>query len=305
MADGSAGVADAPSNISSSGSGVDTREQSAISFPYGDLNDAVSVARGIMDRGGVPCTPDQLAAALGQVPTSGAFRGKVSTAKIFGLIDTVQGKYQLTELGFAIVDSKRERGAKADAFLKVPLYRKVYEEFRNRQLPPRPLPLEHAFVGFGVAVKQKDKARYAFDRSAQQAGYFDHGSRDRLIRPPVADTSGQTGGNPVESGRQQGTETDGGERSSGGGFNSGGGGTTTRGKMHPFIQGLLDTLPEPNTNWAEEGRAKWLQAAANIFDLMYKGDAHITVRGANGSEAPHGRWRPINPPAGSRAGSHP
>jgi hypothetical protein len=48
--------------------------------------------------------------------------------------------------------------------------------------------------------------------------------------------------------------------------------------LHPFIQGLLDTLPEPGTNWAVEGRAKWLQAAGNIFDLMYKGDGEITVK---------------------------
>jgi hypothetical protein len=274
MADGSAGVADTPS---SSGS-ADTREQSAISFPYGDLNDAMSVARGIMACGGMACAPDQLAAALKQAPTSGAFRGKVSTARIFGLVDTVQGKYQLTELGAAITDSKRERAARADAFLKVPLYRKVYEEFRNRPLPPRPLPLEHAFVGFGVAVKQKDKARYAFDRSAQQAGYYDHGSRDRLIRPPVADISGQPS-DPTDAGRQQDVDIESGERFGGGGFNSGGSNTINRGRLHPFIQGLLDTLPEPNTNWAEEGRAKWLQAAANIFDLMYMGDAHITVHG--------------------------
>jgi hypothetical protein len=42
-------------------------------------------------------------------------------------------------------------------------------------------------------------------------------------------------------------------------------------KFHPFTQGLLDSLPEPNSNWALEGRAKWLQAAALNFDLMYKG----------------------------------
>jgi hypothetical protein len=49
---------------------------------------------------------------------------------------------------------------------------------------------------------------------------------------------------------------------------------------HPFIQGLLKTLPEPETNWAAEGRAKWLQAAANIFDLVYKGsgEIHITAK---------------------------
>jgi uncharacterized membrane protein YgcG len=199
-------------------------------------------------------------------------------------LETIQNKYQLTELGFAITDAGREKPARADAFLKVPLYRKVYEEFRNKQLPPRPVALEHALVGFGVAVKQKDKARRAFDQSAQQAGYFDHGGRDRLIRPPVASLS--PGIESAETPRPDAEpQTDfggggGGSAGGGGGGSWGGGGMAPRvGRMHPFIQGLLDTLPEPNTNWAEEGRAKWLQAAANIFDLMYMGDAHITVHG--------------------------
>jgi hypothetical protein len=274
MADGSFGAAEtAPSGNTGSS---ETREQSTIQFAYGDLDDGIRVARGIMTCGGVPCAADQLAAILGQTPTGGAFRGNVATARIFGLVDFVGGKYLLTELGFAITDPKRERAARADAFLKVPLYRKVYEEFRNRQLPPRPLPLEHAFVGFGVASKQKDKARQAFDRSAQQAGYFDHGSRDRLIRPAVADISGQQPGDGVDASRPTEIEPD--TRDRHGGSGGGGGGTTVRGRLHPFIQGLLDSLPEPETNWAEEGRAKWLQAAANIFDLMYKGDASITVQ---------------------------
>jgi hypothetical protein len=249
---------------------VSSREQSTIPFPYGDLDDAISVARGIMACGGVPCSPDQLAGAMKQTPTSGAFKGKIATARIFGLIETSQNKYQLTELGFAIVDGGREKAAKADAFLKVPLYRKLYDEFRNRQLPPRPVALEHTFVTFGVSPKQKDKARQAFERSAKQAGYFDQGGRDRLIRPPAAGPGGlDETGEPVRSEALP-------VKDFGGGSN-GGGYSPPRGRIHPFIQGLLDSLPEPETLWAEEGRTKWLQAAANIFDLMYKGDASIVV----------------------------
>ena len=40
-------------------------------------------------------------------------------------------------------------------------------------------------------------------------------------------------------------------------------------KYHPFIQGLIDKLPTPETAWALKDRAKWLTTAANIFDLMY------------------------------------
>jgi hypothetical protein len=37
----------------------------------------------------------------------------------------------------------------------------------------------------------------------------------------------------------------------------------------PLIQGLFSKLPEPETEWPLAARQKWLQTAANIFDLMY------------------------------------
>lgn len=49
------------------------------------------------------------------------------------------------------------------------------------------------------------------------------------------------------------------------------------GGYHPFVEGLLQTMPEPGTLWAIEGRAAWLEAAANVFKLMYQGDGKITV----------------------------
>lgn len=248
-----------------------TRDQSTIQFPYGDLNDGTSVAKGLLERGGVPSAPDELAAAMGQAPTSGSFRMKITTARIFGLIETVQGKYQLTELGFAITDSTREKAAKVDAFLHVPLYRKLYDEFRNRQLPPRPVALERAIVGFGVAPKQGERARQAFDRSAQQAGFFDQGGRDRLIRPTVASLSGD-GFAPADDTLPPADEEK--ERRSRRNGASGGG---DGGNYHPFVQGLLQTLPEPGTLWTMDGRAAWLEAAATAFKLIYKGDGKITV----------------------------
>lgn len=264
-------------NATQNASGAQSsNEQSTIQFPYGDLEDAIAVASGVMKWGGT-CEPDQLSTALNQTPTSGSFKNKVATAKIFGLIEMIQGKYQLTDLGFAITDASRSRAAKVDAFLKVPLYRKVYDDFRNRQLPPRPVALEHAFVGFGVAPKQKDRARQAFDRSAQQAGFFDQGGRDRLVRPPIPalDTPGNVA---PEHAQEQGTEQL-------GGHGPGGGTRPPPAGLHPFIQGLLQTLPQPGTVWAIEGRVAWLKAAAQNFTLMYKGDGTIDVTTAPAPQA--------------------
>jgi hypothetical protein len=263
-------MADKANNKGSSDADRQERSQSTIQFPYGDLDDAISVAKALMSCGGVPCDADQLAGAMNQTPSSGNFRMKIAAARTFGVIETIQGKYQLTELGFAITDAGRERAARADAFLKVPLYKRVYEEFRNRQLPPRPLPLEHAFVGFGVAATQKERARQAFDRSAQQAGFFDQGGRDRLIRPPLATTASPTAAEQSERPPSENAPPP--ERPLRNGSSGGGG------QYHPFIQGLLQSLPEPGTVWAIEGRAAWVKAAIQNFTLMYQGDGTIDVQ---------------------------
>jgi hypothetical protein len=245
-----------------------TREQSQIGFPYQDMEAGIVLAKAILGGGGVAVTREQLAGLMGLQANSGNFVTKVATARLFGLVANVQGKYELTSLGFAILDEKRSRQAKAEAFLTVPLYKRAYDEFRGKQLPPRPHGLEQAFVKFGVAPKQKSHARWAFDKSARQAGFFSAGE-DRLIEPIMGAVS------QIDTGRSQPDERDDAPDNPRRQTNDR---TDEMGNFHPFIQGLIDTLPEPETNWAVEGRAKWLQAAAHIFDLIYKGSGEITIK---------------------------
>jgi hypothetical protein len=237
------------------------RQKSEIPFVYVDLEDAVTVARALLDLGGVPCDRDQLAAKMGH-SLSGAFVNKASAARLFGLMEVVSDKYQLTQLGHAALDVTRSGSAKAEAFLRVGLHRKLYDEFRNSLLPPSPHGLEQAIVGFGVPEKQKDKARRAFENSAQQAGFFAHG-QDRLVAPVITtpwngvqSDSGVTPRPPKELSPV----------------------TLPAPAEHPFIKGLLLSLPEKlGVDWSAADRVKWLQTAADQFDLMFKGGAPIVI----------------------------
>lgn len=159
------------------------RVASAIQFPYSDMGDALNVAEGLLKGGGVSLTRDQLAAAMGLAPRGGGFATKIATAKMFGVIDTSSGKYELTDLGFEIVDAGRQAEAKIKAFLNVPLYKRIYDEFRGKLLPPRPHGLERAIVNFGVTEKNARQARQAFERSARIAGFYPGGNEDRLVIP--------------------------------------------------------------------------------------------------------------------------
>ena len=242
------------------GQAAGKRERSTIAFPYGDLDSAVNVARTVYTRAAGSCGLDQLAAWLGYSSiNNGAFRTQANTARIFGLLTTSRKTVELTDLGVRMADPDQEAPARAEAFLAVPLYRKTFDDFRGRTLPPDS-GLEIAFARMGVASKQTDKARQAFQRSAQQAGFFDAGS-DRLIEPSFQVVAEETA--PEATGHSGMPPADMPLADSASGHATG---------LHPFIQGLIETLPVPGTQWSDTERKEWLTAAEHIFALIYKAE---------------------------------
>ncbi|MCO5088603.1 MAG: hypothetical protein M9883_17275, partial [Methylobacteriaceae bacterium] len=102
--------------------------------------------------------------------------------------------------------------------------------------------------------------------------------RDRLIRPPIGPVA--TGGvnivetppNNEQPSQQAAKPTN-----------------ANTGEYHPFIHGLLETLPASGTLWTIDGRAAWLEAAASAFKLIYKGDGKITIAVSGDSTQNGGR----------------
>jgi hypothetical protein len=238
--------------VEATGTAEGERERSTISFPYHDLDDVVKVTKAVHAVGGSSCQWDQIAGHLGQSSTSGTFRLRMLAAKIFGVLTYDKSIVTLTPLGSRICDTQQEQLARAEAFLAVPLYSKVYEQFKGASLPPSS-GLESAIVALGVAPKQKDRARQVLQRSAKEAGFFNYGT-DRLVMPSVRASAAATPAPESESepDRKKKKEEDEGER------------------RHPLIEGLLKELPEPQTEWTTEDRKKWLEMASTIFNVIYK-----------------------------------
>lgn len=244
------------------------RGRSTIEFPYLDLSNAMEVAHAVKAVGGTSADWPQIAIKLSMQADGGAFRLRILTARVFGIVDNDRGHVELTDLGIRIVDPQYERAAKVEAFMRVPLFKALYDKLVGQTLPP-PQALERMAEQAGVAPKQKDRARQSFIRSAKQAGMFDL-SPDRLAMPPglngqsnaaktAADTVTVLPSPPPPS-----PET-----------------------LHPFVKGLLDKLPVPDAEWTIKDRAKWLTTAANIFDLMYSAPSEamtieITVKQPGG-----------------------
>ena len=185
-------------------------------------------------------------------------------ARVFRLVDYHHKKVSLTDLGARICDSAQEESAKVEAFLAVPLYKAIFEEFSGAALPP-PNGLEAAISTMGVPPKQAKRARQVFHRSADQAGFFWSGN-DRLVKPAlgkceVAEKHKDDTRSQVEAGNEDKTDS---------------------GKLlHPFVEGLIESLPKLGEPWSLSKRIQWLQAAVSFFNLIYPDDesgASIEVR---------------------------
>lgn len=234
----------------------DARQRSTIQFPYNNLNDAKEVADAIHSNVGTgECDDAQLSAWMNLSPKSSGYRIQVSASRMFGLVETSSSKHKLSTLGRMIVDPQREREARAKAFLQVPLYKKIFDNYSGGVIPPAAA-LERDLVGIGVAEKQTGRARSVFERSAEQAGYFEHG-KNRLVMPGIASR-------PVEEEKPR-EEAE--ER---GGSGGGGGGNGTPPGVDPIIGGLLARLPKSGDVWPEADRKLWLELLAGSFRLIYK-----------------------------------
>jgi hypothetical protein len=230
------------------------RDRSTIEFPYYDLEAAIEIASGVYQLGGSSCGWDQLAARLQQAPKGGGFWQRVKTANTFGLVNFGSGTVTLTDLGQRINDPQQEKAAKADAFLKVPLYNKIYEQYKSGTLPPDAA-LESEIVKMGVAPKQKAKARQAFQRSASLADYFWSGN-NRLVRPAI---KGSTASTAVQPEKEEEDHSDKAKDTN-----------KERKRRHPAIEGLFEELPEPKSEWSTEDRKKWLEMASSVFAVIYR-----------------------------------
>lgn len=225
--------------------------RSTIKFPYGDLDDAVEITTAIFRKYGKSCTIDQLAAELGYDSVdNGTYRLKLATARLFGVVSKGRGRIEITSFGQRIVDPATQDAARADAFLRIPLYKRIFDEYQGGYLP-RDEGLEAFMEQAGVTSKQTGRARQAFQRSGQQAGYF-HAGKTRLVAPPVESDQTQevkVGGPAIEAEEALPVHT--------ASFDD------------PLIEGLFKRLPEVGQEFSESEQDQWLDLAKLILRNLW------------------------------------
>lgn len=255
--------------VEASDSASRKNERSTIDFPYLPLETAVEVASAVYSRNGLgSCEVDELAAEMNQT-VSGAFRQKTAAAKTFGVVEKDgRSAFKLSDLGRRIIDEDGAAAAKVDAFFAVPLYSAIYDNYKGQKLPPTKA-LEREMQSLGVAPKQADRARQAFERSAHYAGMNDAGS-DRLVKPNLSSVDStvsvddQSAVDSIGSGKPHDESND----HIGNGNGSGGGGNLPP-DVDPIIAGLIARLPKSGAQWPTKERELWLGILKSSFDLVY------------------------------------
>jgi hypothetical protein len=231
------------------------RFRSEIEFPYSDLQSAVELAQTIHSKAGSSAVVDELAVWMGQTASGGTFRTRLGAARMFGLIDTGQGRATLTQTGRDALDnSGKEGAARVAAFLNVELFRVMYDQFKGNLLPPPPA-IERQIEQLGVSPKQKERARQTFMKSAQYAGFID-----------------ATSGRFVKPGIPQRDEPEGHRQDADHGGSGGGGDGTGEWELDPLLIALLKKVPSPTKGWPGPQRVRWFRTFAMNVSQIYDGD---------------------------------
>jgi hypothetical protein len=238
------------------------RAHSGTAYPYFNLDTSVKVATVIYERGG-NCTIDQLASLLGySAVRNGTFLTRLSSAKLFCLVESQGDKISLTERGYAVaapVMPGDAANAKMRAFLAVPLFGQIYEEFKGCALPPEMGMRNLLENKFKIVKDRVNPALRVFYESAEQAGFFAlNGDRTKLIMPL---THASANAAPADKGTVAPPPAAAPEKPRGGGGDDG-----TPPRIHPAILGLLRDMPTPG-KWI--GKARFMKAFQNTVDFIY------------------------------------
>lgn len=231
------------------------RQRSKIQFPYSDYADAEGIARTVHSYVGHGlCSLDQLAPWANQSVKSSTFRSQVGAARMFGLIESEDSEsYKLTELGIRAMDQGQARASKAEAFMRVPLFKAVFEKYKGGVLPPNPPAIERELISLGVAEKQSARARQVLISSAEQTGFFEQG-KNKLVMPAVVVPPPSSEASTKKNGN-------------GGGGGSGGDGDGL--SLDPLLMALLRKIPPAPEKWPADKRLRWFKTFAMNVSQVY------------------------------------
>lgn len=241
--------------------------KSGTAYPYFDLQDSIEVAKAVHERGGGTCGRDMVAAALGYSTTkSGAFLSRIYAAKQFGLIQIQGDTISITDRATRILHPVMPNDgvmARAEAFLAVALFRKVYEKYKGTALPPEVGLKNLLKTEYKIVDDRIQPALRVMLSSAEQAGFFMAAGKQRMIAPSgTLQTEAPKQDGPPKVSTEDVPPYGPRQPTTGGG----GDGPTA---VHPALIAMLRELPRPGTQWPQPKKDRFMTAFRSIVDVIY------------------------------------
>lgn len=172
--------------------GAPAASRSELRFPSYNLDESIKVPKAVHAQGGGSCSLEHLATYLNYKGTNnGAFVSKVGAARMFGLLQKSGNLFAPTQLGHQLLSPVYPHEVKqglVEAFFNVPLFKRIYDDFKGRELPPE-AGLKNAMRSqYGILDSRIDLAYRVLIDSAETAGLFATrgGARTHLIIPQIA-----------------------------------------------------------------------------------------------------------------------
>ena len=253
------------------------RPKSEVAFPYYNLDASIDVATKIHEQAGGSCTRDQLAPMLNYNGTkNGGFLSRLGAARMFGLVEDVNGMLRPTQLAqqiYAPVQPADAERGKVQAFLNVELFSKVYDRFKGQPLP-NDQGMENLLRNeLKVVPAQIKTALRILNDSAESAGFFNAAGKGRLVMPLVANTRSTV--TPVSTvtldGVQPATPTPSQVSQS---RNS-----TDDTSIPPAIFGLIRDLPAEGSAMTKAKRERLIKAFEASINYLYPDDGEEDANG--------------------------
>lgn len=243
------------------------RPRSELSSPAYNLADCLQVADLIHKRGGGTATAEHLSSYLGYKSTNnGSYLARMGAARAFGLVGKAGNYFVPTPLALQILTPVYQTDAKralVDAFFNVPLFKRVYDDFKGKELPPE-FGMKNALrQQYGVIPNRIGLAYRILMESAEQSGFFEtrNGAKTHLILPAF----------PVGAATTTRTADDrsGAADNSGGGNSGGGDGTNDLGNASASTgagHANGSSITAARSPQLAEVKAQYLQTLIKLFE---------------------------------------
>lgn len=222
-------------------------------FPHYDLDMAIRTCRAAPDPGKPGLSLMQFAIRSGHSSETSTIRQKLSSAKMFGLVESNDSLINKTELGMKLCQGEKNIKLCRQAFFNCKLYSALINRFSKVAFPNSVKNQNDAFVNFGVSEKSADKARISFRRSAEFAeifvpagGFVKFGQIEIQKNSNNTTHSDQSFSNSILQ-------------------------LFLIHRRDPVIGAIVSKIPEGD-NWSREKRKEWLAALDSSLNLIYNND---------------------------------